>query len=52
VVAALEQQFDAFTAAHAENELLGASGQMPSAEEIAGEFERFLAEQDRRRGRE
>ena len=52
VVAALEQQFDAFTAAHPETELLGASGQMPSAEEIAGEFERFLADQDRKRPRE
>lgn len=49
VVAALEQQFDAFTAAHSGDQLLGDSGQMPSAEEIGDEFERFLAEQDRRR---
>jgi predicted ATP-grasp superfamily ATP-dependent carboligase len=49
VVTALEQQFDAFTAAHAGDQLLGDTGQMPSAEEIAGEFERFLAEQDKRR---
>lgn len=49
VVAALEQQFDAFTAAHADDGLLGTQGQMPSGEEIAHEFERFLAEQDRKR---
>ena len=49
VVAALEQQFDSFTAAREDNGLLGASGAMPSGEQIASEFERFLADQDRRR---
>jgi predicted ATP-grasp superfamily ATP-dependent carboligase len=49
VVAALEQQFDSFTAAREENGLLGDSGAMPSGEQIASEFERFLADQDRRR---
>jgi predicted ATP-grasp superfamily ATP-dependent carboligase len=49
VVAALEQQFDSFTAAREENGLLGESGAMPSGEEIASEFERFLADRDRRR---
>jgi hypothetical protein len=52
VVAALEQQFDSFTAAREENGLLGDSGAMPSGEEIASEFERFLADQDRRRPRD
>ena len=49
VVAALEQQFDTFTAAREDSGLLGESGAMPSGEEIATEFERFLAEQDRKR---
>jgi predicted ATP-grasp superfamily ATP-dependent carboligase len=49
VVAALEEQFDNFTAAREDNGLLGASGAMPSGDEIASEFERFLADRDRRR---
>jgi hypothetical protein len=49
VVAALEQQFDSFTAAREDNGLLGESGAMPSGDQIASEFERFLAERDRRR---
>ena len=49
VVAALEQQFDSFTAAREENGLLGESGAMPSGDQIASEFERFLADRDRRR---
>jgi predicted ATP-grasp superfamily ATP-dependent carboligase len=52
VVQALEQQYDAFTAAREDNGLLGASGQVPSGEELATEFERFLADQDRKRPRE
>ena len=48
VVAALEQQYDNFTAAREGTDLLGAAGEMPSAEEIGAEFERFLADQDRR----
>jgi predicted ATP-grasp superfamily ATP-dependent carboligase len=48
VVTALEQQFDRFTAAREENGLLGDTGAVPSGEEIASEFERFLADQDRR----
>ncbi|MGY1814452.1 proteasome assembly chaperone family protein [Blastococcus sp. SYSU D00820] len=50
VVAALEQQYDQFTAAHADGGLLGSRGEVPSGEEIADEFERFLIEQERRRG--
>jgi predicted ATP-grasp superfamily ATP-dependent carboligase len=49
VVQALEQQYDAFTAAREDNGLLGASGEVPSGEELATEFERFLADQDRKR---
>lgn len=51
VVAALEQQYDAFTAAREGTDLLGGSGEVPSAEEIGAEFERFLADQDRKRPR-
>ncbi|MGY1722669.1 proteasome assembly chaperone family protein [Blastococcus sp. SYSU DS0533] len=49
VVAALEQQYDSFTAAREGSDLLGGGGEVPSAEEIGAEFERFLADQDRRR---
>jgi predicted ATP-grasp superfamily ATP-dependent carboligase len=49
VVAALEQQYDAFTAAREGTDLLSATGEVPSAEEIGAEFERFLADQDRKR---
>jgi predicted ATP-grasp superfamily ATP-dependent carboligase len=52
VVAALEQQFDTFQAAREESGLLGEAGQVPSAEELGAEFEKFLADQDRRRPRD
>jgi predicted ATP-grasp superfamily ATP-dependent carboligase len=52
VVAALEQQYDTFTASREGTELLGATGEVPSAEEIGAEFERFLADQDRKRPRD
>jgi hypothetical protein len=52
VVAALEEQFDSFTAAHENTGLLGPAGEVPSAEELGAEFERFLADQDRRRPRD
>jgi len=52
VVAALEQQYDNFTAAREGTDLLGAAGEVPSAEEIGAEFERFLADQDRKRPRD
>jgi predicted ATP-grasp superfamily ATP-dependent carboligase len=45
VVTALEQQYDSFTAAREGTELLS-GGEVPSAEEIGAEFERFLADQD------
>ena len=52
VVAALEQQYDSFTAAREGTDLLGGTGEVPSAEEIGAEFERFLADQDRKRPRD
>jgi predicted ATP-grasp superfamily ATP-dependent carboligase len=52
VVAALEQQYDNFTAAREGTDLLDSTGQVPSAEEIGAEFERFLADQDRKRPRD
>ncbi|HEY4624513.1 MAG TPA: PAC2 family protein [Blastococcus sp.] len=52
VVAALEQQYDSFTAAREGADLLGGTGEVPSADEIGAEFERFLADQDRRRPRD
>jgi predicted ATP-grasp superfamily ATP-dependent carboligase len=51
VVAALEQQYDAFAAAREGTDLLS-GGEVPSAEEIGAEFERFLADQDRKRPRD
>src|SRR4051794_31899010 len=52
VVAALEQQYDSFTAAREGTDLLDSTGEVPSAEEIGAEFERFLADQDRKRPRD
>ena len=49
VVAALEQQFDQFTAAREGSDLLSEIGEVPSGEEIGAELERFLADQDRKR---
>jgi predicted ATP-grasp superfamily ATP-dependent carboligase len=46
VVQALEQQYDAF-AANRDN-LLASEEQVPTAEELGAEFERFLAEQQHR----
>ncbi|EHR51659.1 ATP-grasp superfamily enzyme [Saccharomonospora marina XMU15] len=48
VVAALERQYDAFAAASAEGgNLLADETDMPTGEELASQFERFLAEQQR-----
>lgn len=46
-VTAMEQQYDTFTRASAEGSLLAEEGPLPSADELAAEFERFLARQDR-----
>jgi predicted ATP-grasp superfamily ATP-dependent carboligase len=48
VVQALEQQYDAFTADR--ESLLADAEQVPTAEELGAEFERFLAEQHRGEG--
>ncbi len=46
VVRALEQQYDAFAGAAERDNLLAESQDMPTAEELGAQFERFLAEQD------
>lgn len=45
VVQALEEQYDAFTRSVGRTSLLAQSTQLPTAEEIGAELERFLAEQ-------
>ncbi|ASR37065.1 proteasome protein [Prauserella marina] len=45
VVRALERQYDTFTAASSEDNLLAGDAEMPTADELASQFERFLAEQ-------
>jgi proteasome assembly chaperone (PAC2) family protein len=44
VVRALEQQYDAFIVSRDPANLLGATGPLPTAEELGAELERFLAE--------
>jgi len=46
VVRALEQQYDAFAGAAERENLLAETQNMPTADELAAQFERFLAEQD------
>ncbi|MEU6644329.1 PAC2 family protein [Saccharomonospora sp. NPDC046836] len=48
VVGALERQYDAFTAANARGSLLAEDMPMPTADELASQFEKFLAEQQGR----
>ena len=49
LVATLEAQYDAFVANRtSDQEGLGGSGPLPSADELAAELERFLAEQNRK----
>jgi predicted ATP-grasp superfamily ATP-dependent carboligase len=45
VVAALEEQYDAFTRSVGRTSLLAEEAPMPTAEELGAEFERFLAQQ-------
>lgn len=45
VVHALERQYDAFTEGVTRSNLLAGSAQLPTAEELGAEFERFLAQQ-------
>ena len=49
VVEALERQYDAFIAAQENQSLLARDEDLPSGDELGAEFERFLAQQDRRR---
>jgi predicted ATP-grasp superfamily ATP-dependent carboligase len=46
VVRALEQQYDAFAGASERDNLLAEDQDMPTADELGAQFERFLAEQD------
>ena len=46
VVRALERQYDAFNVTDRKNLLSDNDGKMPTADELAAEFERFLADQD------
>jgi predicted ATP-grasp superfamily ATP-dependent carboligase len=46
VVQALERQYDAFAGAADRESLLAQQQEMPTADELGAEFERFLAEQD------
>jgi hypothetical protein len=44
----LEQQYDAFTAGSRRENLMAENVPMPTGEELAAQFERFLAERDER----
>jgi proteasome assembly chaperone (PAC2) family protein len=46
VVEALERQYDMVATGRGERSSLGLSGELPSADELAAEVERFLADQD------
>jgi predicted ATP-grasp superfamily ATP-dependent carboligase len=52
VVSALEQQYDAYVAGRANAlPLASETGELPTADELGAELERFLAEENDRRGR-
>ena len=46
VVEALERQYDMVASGRGERSSMGLSGELPSADELAAEVERFLADQD------
>ncbi|WP_214404549.1 proteasome assembly chaperone family protein [Pseudonocardia lacus] len=46
VVQALERQYDVVTSGRGQHPTTGLSGELPSADELAAEVERFLADQD------
>lgn len=52
VVASLEQQYDAFVGGTDRSLLAGQAADLPTADELGAELERFLAEENERRGRE
>ncbi|MBB2913320.1 putative ATP-grasp superfamily ATP-dependent carboligase [Streptosporangium becharense] len=49
-ITGLEQQYDAFAAGAARESLIAETAEMPTGEELAAQFEAFLAERDERRG--
>lgn len=51
VVQALEEQYDAFVGARGRSLLTTQSGELPTGDELGAELERFLAEENERRGR-
>lgn len=51
VVRALEEQYDAFVGARGRSLLAADTGELPTADELGAELERFLAEENERRGR-
>jgi len=52
VVRALEEQYDAFVGARGRSLLAEGAGELPTADELGAELERFLAEENERRGRD
>jgi len=52
VVSALERQYDAFVAAQENRSLLARDEDLPSGDELGAEFERFLRQQARDKGRD
>lgn len=49
-IAGLEQQYDAFAAGISRENLIPETGHVPTGDELAAQFERFLAERDEREG--
>jgi ABC-type molybdate transport system substrate-binding protein len=49
VVEALERQYDAFIAAQENKSLLARDEDLPSGDELGAEFERFLAQRDKKK---
>ncbi|HEY6794624.1 MAG TPA: PAC2 family protein [Kineosporiaceae bacterium] len=52
VVRALEEQYDAFIGSRGRSLLANGASELPTADELGAELERFLAEENERRGRE
>ena len=52
VVRALEEQYDAFVGARGRSLLASETSELPTADELGAELERYLAEENERRGRE
>jgi len=52
VVRALEEQYDAFVGARGRSLLASEASELPTADELGAELERFLAEENERKGRD